>query len=127
MTIKFHHVGIAVRSIEAAIDDFGCSLRSAVVSDVISDAQLGVKLCLITFREGGSLELVSGTPVESFLVKGSPIYHICFECESVEYFLRNFSGICIPLSKKTGAKLFNNRNVQFFNTPLGIIEVLECS
>ncbi|MGE3539180.1 MAG: methylmalonyl-CoA epimerase [Candidatus Tectimicrobiota bacterium] len=86
MLHKLHHVGIVVRSIEAAYAFYRDTLCLPVSKEAVLQDQ-GVKAALL--RIGGSeLELLepitAGTGVARFLeTRGEGLHHLCFETDDV--------------------------------------------
>ena len=117
---RFHHVGIAVRSIEAV------NLALEIHADPIQ----GVRVAF--FETGGmTLELVepgSGrSPVSESLEKGVKLLHLCFEVDDLSESLahckeRGFTKISSPAP----AVAFGGRRIVWVYSPvLGLVELLE--
>jgi methylmalonyl-CoA/ethylmalonyl-CoA epimerase len=127
MGAKFHHVGIACKNIELTFHDVQLFLPSKYEhTDVVYDKTIEASLQLISIGNQAHIELVSGKIVENFLKKDIRLYHTCFEVFNIEAFsaaLKNKG--YTPLTKFTPAQLFGGRLIQFFVTPLGLIEILE--
>src|SRR5262245_66534842 len=88
MLKKIHHVGIVIRSIEAAYAFYRDTLSLAVhKEDIIQDQ--GVKAALLTIGQS-ELELLEpitpGTGVARFLEqRGEGLHHVCFETDNVHH------------------------------------------
>ncbi len=92
--MKIHHVGIAVRNLEAAAARFGglLGLEKGARYDL---PELGVRALFLPVGEG-NLELLEplgeGSTVQSFLEKrGEGMHHLCFEVEDIEEALADFA------------------------------------
>jgi methylmalonyl-CoA/ethylmalonyl-CoA epimerase len=87
MLKKIHHVGIVVRSIEAAYAFYRDTLSLPVYKeDIIQDQ--GVKAALLTIGQS-EIELLepitTDTGVARFLAhRGEGLHHLCFETDDVE-------------------------------------------
>lgn len=131
--MRFHHVGYAVRDLQAYLDGFAMPLfQPLAVSAVFEDPIQHVRVCFLTMQGGTLLELVepfgAGSPVESVLAAGrGGLYHLCYEVENIETELVRFraSG-CLPLGKPAPAVAFEGRRIVFLLTPQrDIIEFVE--
>lgn len=129
--MKFHHVGIAVNSLNEAIiayEALGYSKTSVIIKDPIQKVQL----CFLDKENSPTLELVASisleSPINNILAKSGPTpYHNCFEVddinETVTYLrLHGYRRISAILP----AIAFGNRNICFlYHKEVGIIELLE--
>src|SRR5438445_13024512 len=85
--MQFHHVGCAVRDLEASLRNYGGLLgggcRRSPIYDVASQA---VRVCFVELAPGSYLELISGTstasPVERYYRAG--FYHLCFLVDELD-------------------------------------------
>jgi len=84
LDLRFHHVGVAVRSIEDSLgfflDVLGCRLDGGPVEVPPQH----VRVCFLHLEPGVRIELVEGldqySPVEKLLDRlGAGTYHICYE------------------------------------------------
>ena len=127
MGAKFHHIGIACKSIKITFQDLQLFLPSEFeYTDVIYDKTIEAYLQLISIGNQAHIELVSGKVVENLLKKDIRLYHTCFEVIDIKEFstvLKNKG--YVSLTKFTPAELFEGRLIQFFKTPFGLIEILE--
>ncbi len=84
----FHHVGVAVRDIRAAIPIYKTLFDYKLVSGPFDDPVQNVSVCFLS-RGGGDtvLELVAplgpGSPIDGTLKKGGGAYHVCFEVPDI--------------------------------------------
>ena len=123
----FHHIGVACKDIKTTLNELLIFLPKDIeCSDLIHDAKLDATLQLIKLNAQTYLELVSGNVVEGILRKRLYLYHTCFEVSDIKRFSEDIkSQGCVAISPLTPADLFDGRLVQFFQTPLGITEILE--
>ncbi len=82
------HVGVAVRSIEQALEHWERSLGYRPVTEVVTNTRQRVRVVFL--EKAGSLpvKLVEatdpGSPVYAFAQRGGGLHHLCFRCESVD-------------------------------------------
>ena len=126
--MKFHHVGILVRDIDKAIQEY--SLLGYSPQSFITDQRRDVKICFLE-GDGPLLELVCANSVDSVIARRAKganwgPYHIGyisndFEKDKSELELQNFI-MCVPPEQ---AIAFDNDYVAFFASPnMGIIELI---
>lgn len=90
LTIRLHHVGYVVRSIEEIADRFAQSVAASwdrkIVQDPLQDAKVSFFAGVI--QEFPLIELVEpaseDSPVANFLKRGGGLHHLCYEVESLE-------------------------------------------
>ncbi|MFM7815814.1 MAG: VOC family protein [Verrucomicrobiota bacterium] len=130
----FHHVGLAVKDIEASTKALSsCGLKASEEFPDAIDELIGVRLRFLAPNGNGPLvELVSGldevNPVRETLSKnGVCLYHMCFEVPNlVEAANHLKSSSYLAVSNPIKAKAFSNRPIQFFyHVDSGLIEILE--
>jgi methylmalonyl-CoA/ethylmalonyl-CoA epimerase len=129
--MRFHHVGIAVLSINEAINAYealGYSKTSAIIYDPIQKVQL----CFMDKEKSPTLELVAAmsldSPVTNILIKSGPTpYHNCFEVDDITESVANLrKNGYRRLSTIVPAIAFGNRRICFlFHKEAGLIELLE--
>jgi methylmalonyl-CoA/ethylmalonyl-CoA epimerase len=87
--MRFHHVGVAVKSIEAALPTylelFGCKR----VGQTVEVPSQQVKVCFVEADGGVLIELVEGvgegSPVEHVLKQpGAGPYHLCYRTADID-------------------------------------------
>lgn len=123
--LKFHHVGVACNDISKTSQSLNW-ITSGESSDVIYDPILRASLQLLCVGDGTHIELVSGDAVAPFLKRRQILYHTCYCVDKVgEFADLARKMVWVPITKATPAVLFSGRLVQFFNTPMGIVEILE--
>jgi methylmalonyl-CoA epimerase len=94
MIKKLDHVGIAVESLNAAIEQFAALTGKASRIELVA----GQKVKTAMFRAGQScLELLQGTgrdsPISRFVRKrGEGVHHLCFEVENLQESRKQVSG-----------------------------------
>jgi len=130
IVMDFHHVGIAVHSIEETANrykDLGYSL-----TETIKEPIQNVYLAFLKKEGSPLLELVQPvdktSPVSTILKKvGVSSYHFCYESNDLlktieELENRNYKVLVEPIK----AVAFNNRKISFlYHLDVGLIELLE--
>ena len=84
---RFHHVGIVVRDLEAAIERYR-HLFGLAAGPVMENLKRGVRAAVVS-AGGANIELLQPTdeqnPFTAFLAEhGEGVHHICFAVESAE-------------------------------------------
>lgn len=121
--MKFHHLGIATKNIDATLEWIQNTYNVLDTSEKIYDPNQDAYLLMIK-TEDINIELVSGKVVEKFISKNITYYHVCYEVIDIEKAIKEFKKSFV-ISKPKEAILFNNRKVAFLLTPIGIVELLE--
>ena len=122
-----NHVGVFVQDIEKSLAFLKLVGGSFETTGPIVDQNQRVELLLIKSPGGIDIELVSGEGVRELQKQhGQGMYHLCFETSDLNSSrLKLLSVGAIEISEAKPAILFGGRLVQFFFTPVGIIELLE--
>jgi methylmalonyl-CoA/ethylmalonyl-CoA epimerase len=123
--MKFHHVGVACKDIQAELQNIRTLHKIIEETPVVFDVNQQAELCMVTVEDGLNIELVSGKPVENLLKKRISYYHICYEVEDIEKTIEHLTqngGMLSSPPKE--AILFNNRKVAFLMLSYGIVELL---
>lgn len=121
--IRFHHVGVVVKSIEdslAFLKNFG---TTDGFSTIIVDDRQNVKLTIGKWN-GLTIELVEGigekNPVAGWLKRGVALYHLCFETDNFDRIVNELAkGDYILVSPPMSSRLFDEKRIAFFMTELG--------
>lgn len=124
---SFHHIGVACKNINETFVNLKILLPINIqFSEIIYDSKLKANLQLIRLGDHYFMELVSGKIVENILKKNMFLYHTCFEVNNIFEFGKKLrQKKFIPLMSPTPADLFDGRLVQFFQSPMGIVEILQ--
>jgi methylmalonyl-CoA/ethylmalonyl-CoA epimerase len=123
--MKFHHVGVACKDIQAELQNIRQLHTIVEETPVVFDPNQQAELCMVTVEDGLNIEFVSGKPVENLLKKRISYYHICYEVEDIDKTIEHLTqngGMLISAPKE--AILFNNRKVAFLMLSYGIVELL---
>jgi methylmalonyl-CoA/ethylmalonyl-CoA epimerase len=132
-SLRFHHLGIAVSSLERAIPIYADIFGYRVQSGPFEDPLQKVKICFLgkEQREDTFLELVAplagNTPITRILAKGGGAYHLCFETSDIEKKLAEVAGKgCVIVSAPVPAVAFDGRRIAWFFTPTNqLVELVE--
>ncbi len=125
-SMKLHHIGYACENINKALNLVKKLYPVKTVSEIIYDSLQKATLCLITLEDGHAIELVSGEPVKHLLSIGINLYHTCYEVNDLNLAIKHFKEQGgTQIGEIYPAKLFNERNVVFIQTDIGLIELLE--
>ena len=128
--MTFHHVGIAVRSIEDSAKWY--QAEGYTLSETILDPIQNVSVAFLERADSPRLELVqpvdSASPVNNILKKvGVSAYHSCYEVADIQQKIeeleqQDFRLIVEPVP----AVAFQNRRICFlYHIDNGLIELLE--
>jgi|GEM_PF-6252172 amino acid adenylation domain-containing protein/FkbH-like protein/FkbM family methyltransferase len=127
--MKIHHLGYACSNIQTAMQSIEKIHNIRKASEVVYDPLQDATICMLEIEGGIDIELVCGESVNNILSDDiMTFYHTCYETESfwVEYDrLKNSNAVLISEAKP--AIFFDNRLVCFFQTDIGVIEILESS
>ena len=126
----FHHIGIAVKDIEATVSIYeqGGYHRSSIIFDHIQN----VNICWLTKEGMPTVELLAPvdekSPVNKTLEKvGVSPYHCCYVVDNIEEVAAELKKQkYIMVSKPAEAVAFSGSRVCFFyNKDVGLIELVE--
>lgn len=129
-TMTFHHIGIAVKSIDmtSAIYVSGGYLQSKI----IFDPEQNVNICWLIKKGMPLLELLEpvgdDSPVNALLKKNGVIpYHICYMVENIELAIAELQKMkYVTICKPVEAVAINGSKVSFlYNKNIGLIELVE--
>lgn len=127
---KFHHIGVAVKEIDAtaSVYEQGGYRRSASIFDSMQN----VNICWLTKKGMPTVELLApvneNSPVNKTLEKmGVSPYHCCYEVDNIEEAVAELKKQrYIMVSKPAEAVAFCGSRVCFlFNKNVGLIELVE--
>lgn len=94
---KYHHVGIAVRTLEEAIPAYKNLFGYEVTSGPFDDPIQHVSVCFLSRHHGDpAIELVAplgpNSPIDRILKKGGGAYHICYEVPDIRRAIEHLTG-----------------------------------
>lgn len=127
---KFHHIGVATKSIEqtaAIYTNAGYTITEPVV-DTIQD----IRICFLSKDGMPTVELLEPvdekSPVNDILKKnGTTPYHCCYAVENIDQAIKDLKAQhYVPVSKSVPAVAFGNERVCFlYHKYVGLIELVE--
>jgi len=88
--LTFHHIGIAVRSIEETLDYYTGLFGFRPVAEPLEVPAENVRVCFVEAEPGIRIELVEGleegtSPVAGVLERNGPTpYHLCYQVEDLD-------------------------------------------
>ena len=124
--LKFHHIGVACDFIGEVTQFLENTFTIVNKSAVFELKYQNVDVCLLTTDDNINIELVSGITVEKLVKKRQFLYHNCWEVENIDLAIKHFvDNGAMLISEPKPSELFNNRQVAFLLTMIGIVELLE--
>jgi methylmalonyl-CoA/ethylmalonyl-CoA epimerase len=128
----FHHVGLAVRDINKAIDSYQKLFGYEVTAGPFDDPIQKVSVCFMSQGGGDTvLELVaplgSDSPVMRILKVGGSVYHICYQVADIEVCIQSLieKGSFL-ISGPDPAVAFNQRPIAWLMTETNLlVELLQ--
>ena len=128
----FHHIGVAVRSLEDAIPTYRDLFGYELVSGPFDDPIQKVSVCFLSRGDGDPwIELVAplseDSPVKGTLKKGGGTYHICYTVPDIEDAIRHLTGLgCFLVSGPAPAAAFEMREIAWVMTGVNLlVELLQ--
>jgi methylmalonyl-CoA/ethylmalonyl-CoA epimerase len=128
----FHHVGIAVRDMQAAVPVYSRLFGYQLISGPFDDPIQNVSVCFLSRGTGDpQLELVAplgpNSPVDRMLKKGGGTYHICYQvpdiAAAIDHMVREG---CFLLSGPDPAVAFDMRPIAWLMTEASLlVELVE--
>jgi len=103
--LEFHHVGVAVKSIEDAVAYYTGLFGFRQISDPIEVPSQHVKVCFVEAAPGVKIELVEGvgedSPVKSIAERvGGGAYHICYQVPDLDAAIKHLRRHkCLPFKR----------------------------
>jgi len=133
--LRFHHLGVAVRDLDAAVETYSRLFGFRVLKGPVDDHLQKVRACFVGSDAPGDItyELVfplpgaEQTPVDRYLNKGNTSYHVCYEAAAIEPALeRLVAEGCLRISEPVPAIAFEGRLIAWLLTPTRhLLEILE--
>ncbi len=133
-SFSFHHLGVAVASIEKALPVYRNLFGYQLISGPFDDPIQRVSVCFLGREIAGdiTIELVAplgeDSPIHRTLTKGgNSAYHACYEVPDLDEALAHLAANgCVIVSKPVPAVAFGNRRIAWLYTPTRqLIEAVE--
>lgn len=122
--MRIHHLGLAVRNIQIAIESHCEIFGYRLLAEPIDDPIQGVTVCFLAEHNGDEIQLELVTPlkekspVDGFLKKNIGAYHACYEVPDLATTMERMrSQKCHILSGPTPAVAFGGRPIAWLYTP----------
>jgi methylmalonyl-CoA/ethylmalonyl-CoA epimerase len=117
----FHHVGVAVPDIEAALDYYVKLFGFEQIAEPVEVPPQKVRVCFIRAEPGVMIELVEGigegSPVSAMVEHGAKAYHLCYQVEDLDDAVRRLkAGGCLPI-RRFELRAHGLRRFAFLLTP----------
>lgn len=130
LNLRFHHIGIAARSIDKCTDTY--ARLGYVSSETVVEPSQNVKICFLSKEGSPLLEIIEplndDSPVSKIVKNsGTTPYHLCYEVDDIEKSLEeleemNFRLLFEPLISEVMDKgLF----CYLFSSDIGLIELYQ--
>ena len=103
--MTFHHVGVAVKSIEEALGLYVGVFGFRAVTEAVEVPTEGVRVCFVEADRGILIELIEGVDETSRVAgiierSGAGPYHICYQVEDMDEALRALrTKRCLPFRR----------------------------
>lgn len=117
---RFHHIGLAVRSIKDA----------SPLSEIITDSNQGVSVAFVLVN-GIKMELIEpygdNSPIAQSLSKGIKLLHICYAVSDIERVTKECRKYGFHrIAKPVPAVAFQNKRITWvYSNKYGLVELLE--
>lgn len=129
-SMKFHHIGVAVKSIEATAAVYVAG--GYKLSETTFDPKQNVNICWLTKEGMPVVELLEpvdeASPINKILEKnGVTPYHTCYIVDDIEQAVKELRKMkYVVVSKPIEAVAIHGCKVSFlFNKNVGLIELVE--
>lgn len=124
MSVRFHHIGFVVQSIDAQVQGFIASLRAEWDGRIIHDPIQKVRVTFLRTANdpAGVVELVEpasdDAPVQRFIAKsGGGLHHLCYEVDDLEAELARMRSLrAVVVKKPQPAVAFDGRRIAWVST-----------
>jgi methylmalonyl-CoA/ethylmalonyl-CoA epimerase len=125
------HVGIAVRSIEEAVEQWRTIFGYQPLTDVVTNRAQKVRVVFL--QKAGSLQVKlieptdASSPVYALVRRGGGLHHLCFRCESLDAEVARLraAGIRILAEPQPG-EAFEGEEIAFFYAGNGLnVELID--
>jgi methylmalonyl-CoA/ethylmalonyl-CoA epimerase len=118
-TLKFHHIGIAVRNIAQTKKFYG--LLGYVFSKTTYDSLQNVYLAVGTLKNAPMIELIAkgkgACPIDKYLKRSDHVmYHVCYETHNLTQALRSVAKTAhlVRIGNAKRAIVFGKKEVSFY-------------
>lgn len=133
--LRFHHLGVAVRDLTSAVDQYSRMFGFKLIKGPIDDPLQRVTACFIasglpgdiTYELVAPLAGVEKSPIDRVLDRGNTSYHVCYEAAGLDATLARLTQEgCARVSDPLPAIAFGGRRIAWVMTPTRhLVELLE--
>ena len=119
------HIGIAVKSIDKAVDHWKKNLCYEPLTEMVVNTRQKVKVVFMTKADSLTIKIIEPTdessPIYRFVRKGGGLHHLCFKCEKLDDQLKQLSDIGIKtLVPPQPGEAFENEDIAFVYGGFGL-------
>jgi methylmalonyl-CoA/ethylmalonyl-CoA epimerase len=129
-TLKYHHVGLLVESIEESIEHYSALFGKFNVSDIFVIQSQKVKVCFVKNAHDSYIELVQplgeDSVVAKLLKKRMSYYHLGYKVANIENAVTELEQLNYKPMEYFNSEAFNGKRCIFLFTPeTHLIELIE--
>lgn len=130
LDMQFHHIGLAVESIEDSLSYYVSIFGEDNVSEKYTVHSQGVNVCFIKNSDNSFIELVEpltqNSSIHKFLKKGISYYHMAYETVDIEVTVQKLVDLNFKNLSYFRSEAFAGRRCIFLFSPDGqLIELIE--
>jgi methylmalonyl-CoA/ethylmalonyl-CoA epimerase len=130
--MKIDHIGIAVRSIEAAVEIWQEAFGYEPMTEVVENSRERVKVQFLKKSDSITIKLIEPLDEKSVVFSaikngGGCLHHLCFRCDNLEESLQFLRGKgCRILEEPRPGEAFENEDIAFVYAKMGLnVELIE--
>jgi len=123
----FHHVGIAVRDLAAALPVYKNLFNYDLISGPFDDPIQNVSVCFLSRGNADTvIELVAplgpNSPIDRILKKGGGTYHVCYQVANLRHAIEHLAGKgSLLISGPVPAVAFQMREIAWLMTEVDLL------
>lgn len=130
MKLTFHHIGIAVNSIEEAVENYKNLFGAESISAVYPITSQLVNVCFVNMGNGSFIELVEATSEDSSIhrlrKKGYTYYHMAYLTPHIEQSVEQLIALNYKAMEFFNSEAFAGKRCIFLFSPEAhLIELIE--
>ncbi len=112
------HIGIAVKSLEEAIEHWKTVFGYEQLTDIVVNSRQKVRVAFLAKEGSLTVKLIQATeaasPVYRFAQRGGGLHHLCFKCAGLEEEMAKLSSLGLRvLVKPQPGEAFDNEDIAF--------------
>lgn len=130
MAMILDHVGIAVRSIERALELWETAFGYRQETEIVTNTRQGVRVVFLGHPGSVPVKLVEPTdpssPIHAFSQRGGGLHHLCFRAESLDAELARLEALGLRIVPPEPGDAFENERIAFVYAGDGLsIEIID--